>query len=235
MARIRSIKPEFWTSEQIMECAPTTRLLFIGLWNFCDDHGRHPLATKQLRALIFPSDDFTNESVRGMIDELASNGLISIYVVDGKEYFQVTGWQHQKIDKPQSPKYPGPIAERSENDQRTVSTDRKGEGRGEGKGSAEPNGSGADAPTARIIQMPVDARKELFDEALPLLATYTGRTTDKLRSLVGKWLKLAGDDAMVVSRAIARAVAERRAEPIAWIERQFKPNDPDAAIYRNVL
>lgn len=34
MARIRTIKPEFWTSEQVMGCAPLARLLFIGLWNF---------------------------------------------------------------------------------------------------------------------------------------------------------------------------------------------------------
>ena len=42
MARIRTIKPEFWTSEQVVDCSPTARLLFIGLWNFCDDGGVHP-------------------------------------------------------------------------------------------------------------------------------------------------------------------------------------------------
>ena len=41
MARIRSIKPEFWTAEQVMECSPMARLLFIGMWNFCDDGGNH--------------------------------------------------------------------------------------------------------------------------------------------------------------------------------------------------
>ena len=42
MARIRTIKPEFWASEQVMDCKPVTRLLFIGLWNFVDDFGRAP-------------------------------------------------------------------------------------------------------------------------------------------------------------------------------------------------
>ncbi len=42
MARIRSIKTEFWTAEQVMECSPIARLLFIGMWNFCDDGGNHP-------------------------------------------------------------------------------------------------------------------------------------------------------------------------------------------------
>lgn len=31
MARIRSIKPEFWVSEQIGECSTNARLTFIGL------------------------------------------------------------------------------------------------------------------------------------------------------------------------------------------------------------
>lgn len=106
MARIRSIKPEFWTSEQVMECSPIARLMFIGIWNFCDDHGRHPCSPKQIKALIFPSDEISVETIRRLFDELSTNGLVEIYSIDGKEYFQVTGWKHQKIDKPQPSKYP---------------------------------------------------------------------------------------------------------------------------------
>lgn len=76
MARIRSIKPEFWTSAQVMECSPNARLLFIGLWNFADDVGRMALSPKRIKAQIYPSDDFTSADVRRMIDELASNRLI---------------------------------------------------------------------------------------------------------------------------------------------------------------
>ena len=111
MARIRSIKPEFWSSEQVMNCSTNARLFFIGLWNFCDDAGRHPLAPVQLKALIFPGDTFSSANIRGMIDELSSNGLLTPYTVDGKEYLSITGWRHQKIDRPQPPKYPAPTAE----------------------------------------------------------------------------------------------------------------------------
>ena len=52
MARIRTVKPEFWASEQVMECSPIARLLFIGLWNFCDDAGNHPLSEKTLRDYV---------------------------------------------------------------------------------------------------------------------------------------------------------------------------------------
>ena len=100
MARIRSIKPEFWTSEQVMESSPLARLLFLGIWNFCDDSGVHPLKPVSLKALIFPGDDIDSTSIRRLLDELSSNGLLVLYAVGEKEYLQVTGWHHQRIDKP---------------------------------------------------------------------------------------------------------------------------------------
>ena len=100
MARIRTIKPEFWTSEQVMECSPLARLLFIGVWNFCDDAGNHPLSSKTLKALVFPGDDITSAKVGELLAELSTNGLIDLYEVSGKEYLHVNGWKHQKIDRP---------------------------------------------------------------------------------------------------------------------------------------
>lgn len=100
VARIRSIKPEFWSSEQVMSCSFHARLFFIGLWTFCDDGGVHPLKPIQLKALIFPGDALDSTSIRLLLDELSDNGLIELYEVDGKEYLSVSGWSHQKIDKP---------------------------------------------------------------------------------------------------------------------------------------
>jgi len=130
MARIRSIKPEFWTSAQILECSPTARLLFIGLWNFADDTGRHPHSAKQCKAEVFPADDLTTDDVEELLQELSRNGLIEPYTVEGKGYFRITGWKHQRIDKPQKPKYPPP-PEYSGNDPGplppdTIGEDRKG-------------------------------------------------------------------------------------------------------------
>lgn len=100
MARIRTVKPEFWTSEQVAECSPTTRLLFIGMWNFCDDGGNHVASLKQLKMQIFPSDDISIEQISCMVDELIKNELITQYVVNNKNYWHVLGWHHQKIEKP---------------------------------------------------------------------------------------------------------------------------------------
>ena len=101
MARIRSIKPEFWTSEQIVECSPHARLLFIGLWTFCDDNGIHPASCKRLKMEIFPGDDFTERDLDTMIGELLASGLVEQYSVANRDYWIVTGWaKHQKVDKP---------------------------------------------------------------------------------------------------------------------------------------
>jgi hypothetical protein len=62
-----------------MECSPNARLLFIGIWNFCDDAGCHPLAPKQIKALVFPGDDITAAKVQGLPDELPATGLIVPY------------------------------------------------------------------------------------------------------------------------------------------------------------
>ncbi len=127
MARIRSIKPEFWTSEQVMECSLNARLMFVGMWNFADDNGRLPLSAKSIKAQIFPSDNLSSDTILGMIEELSANGLVLTYDVEGKEYLQITGWQHQRIDKPQAGKYPNPTNGFSKSIPRTLPPDRKGE------------------------------------------------------------------------------------------------------------
>lgn len=100
MARIRSVKPEFWTSEQVMELSRDARLLFIGMWNFCDDAGIHPASPKRLKAEVFPADDLTSSDIRRLVGELVSIGLVEEYEVDGEAFWIVTGWHHQKIEKP---------------------------------------------------------------------------------------------------------------------------------------
>ena len=94
-----------------MECSTNARLLFIGLWNFCDDAGIHKFSPKQVKAEIFPGDSFSSENILGMIDELIDSGLLILYSEDGTADYQtflyVTGWErNQRIDKPQSSVYP---------------------------------------------------------------------------------------------------------------------------------
>ena len=101
MARIRTIKPEFFTSEQVMEISPLSRLLFIGIWPFCDDHGVHVASTKTLKAEVFPADDINISDIEDLMAELFSQRLVVEYSANGRNYWHITGWErHQKIEKP---------------------------------------------------------------------------------------------------------------------------------------
>lgn len=218
MARIRSIKPEFWTSEQVMECSLNARLLFIGMWNFADDLGRLPLSPKTIKASILPSDDISIDTILGMIAELSKNGLVLPYVVEGREYLQITGWQHQRIDKPQAGKCPSPVNGYSKTIPGTFPPDRKGKEESGEERNSEAKASGANAPR--------DVRSELFNRGLETLARLTGKGPDACRSFVGKCLKAASDDAVTVLGLIEDADRNRVADPSAWISARLKATGP---------
>lgn len=251
MARIRSIKPEFWTSQQVMECSPVARLMFIGLWNFADDRGRHPHNAKQIKALIFPSDDITVDAVTGLLAELAEHGLISTYDVNGKRYLAITGWHHQKIDRPQDPKYPAPPAfvERSTNDRDSSSNVRDGEEkRGEeGKGESSLRSDSrarASRPSVEGSRIEPDwtpteeDRRQAASEGLT--GTEIGREAQRFRDY---WRAKSGREALradwsAMWRNWCRKAAEDRgrvpmgeggADPPKLVQRQ--PHDPQVTAW----
>ena len=150
MARIRSIKPEFWTSEQIVECSTSARLLFVGLWTFADDNGVIPRRVRSIKMQVFPGDEFSLSQIDGWLQELERGGLIQRFTDLGEDYILVTGWsRHQKIDKP-SYKHPCPekfdnrkpdvrraFYERSSNASPRIGVDRSG-GESTGGEKAQP-------------------------------------------------------------------------------------------------
>ncbi len=113
MARIRSIKPEFFTSDQVVCCSRSARLLFIGLWCFSDDAGRHPASAKRIKMEVFPGDQFNTKQIDALITELIDNELVCEYESQGVPYWQITKWKkHQRIDKP-TVRHPSPLDEHS--------------------------------------------------------------------------------------------------------------------------
>lgn len=106
MARIRTIKPEFWTSESVVECSCSARLLLIGMLNFADDYGNLVNSPKRLKMQIFPADIIDTAP---LLDELIKHGLVIPYVVDGEKYLNIKGFRkHQVINKPSKSKIPLP-------------------------------------------------------------------------------------------------------------------------------
>lgn len=221
MARIRTIKPEFWTSGQVLECSTNARLLFIGLWNFCDDAGRHADKPKQVKAEVFPADDFTNADVVAMLDELERSGLIRRYAVDGEGYFLVTGWHHQRIDKAQSPKYPGPIEERSGSNPRTlppdtIRYDTKGDDRSRAR---EPRAADA-APEDRTRQA------NLVRDIGRRLCAVAGIDPDDPRwfgdfGCISAWMGQGADPDLDILPAAEAVMAKRRKTDPAFVPKSL--------------
>jgi hypothetical protein len=106
VARIRTIKPEFWIDERVGECSPTTRLLFIATWNFADDNGNLERSAKQLKAQAMPYDSIDCED---LILELVRIGLLEEYSVNGSKYLHISNFEkHQKIEKKSAARFPLP-------------------------------------------------------------------------------------------------------------------------------
>lgn len=76
MARIRTIKPEFFTSEDIVELDPMARLLYIALWCEADKEGRFSWKPKTFKMRYFPAD---NCDIDALSDALVTRGLVCLY------------------------------------------------------------------------------------------------------------------------------------------------------------
>lgn len=95
MARIRTIKPEFFLNEQLSGCELADRLLFIGLWTQADRAGRLEDRPLRLKAALFPYDDLNIDQALG---RLANAGLICRYEgTSGQRLIAIPTWgKHQQ-------------------------------------------------------------------------------------------------------------------------------------------
>ena len=115
--RIRSIKPEFWRSDDIDALSIPDRLLFIGLWSYVDDNGVGVFSVKDIVGDLFAGDMLrdSNETlirVKEGLKELSEHGLIEIYTHDGRTYLAIANWdRHQRVPNPNKTRYPRPSAD----------------------------------------------------------------------------------------------------------------------------
>ena len=109
MARIRSIKPSFFTSEDVSALPMRARLTWIGLWTHCDDQGRAKDNTKLIKAAVWPLDSVTLAEIEEDLTTLAAHTRIVRYMVDGKRYLAIVNWHdHQRPNKPSPSRLPAP-------------------------------------------------------------------------------------------------------------------------------
>lgn len=110
MARIRTLKPEFWADEKLAPLPPIDRLVFLGLISQADDAGRLVDNPRLLNGALFPE---TDDDCRQSLDTLARIGRILRYEsASGQRLIQIANWKrHQRVDNPAKYTLPAPQSE----------------------------------------------------------------------------------------------------------------------------
>ncbi|NUQ28008.1 MAG: hypothetical protein HOQ35_05785 [Acidobacteriaceae bacterium] len=104
MARIRTIKPDFFKHEDLFDLEQETglpvRIAFAGLWTVADRDGRFEWKPRTLTTDVLPHDpvDFAQ-----VLQALETRGFLNTYEVDGRRYGVIPSWdRHQVINNRES-------------------------------------------------------------------------------------------------------------------------------------
>jgi hypothetical protein len=109
MPRIRTIKPEAFTSESLAEVRVEAERTFFGLLTQADDRGRHRDNAAVVAGALWPlRPEHTAVHVEEDLRQLAAAKLVCRYTgCDGKRYLHFPTWNdHQKINKPSESRQP---------------------------------------------------------------------------------------------------------------------------------
>lgn len=119
MARARSLKPGFFTNDELAAVAPLGRLLFAGLWTLADREGRLEDRPKKIKVEILPYDDV---DVGVLLNELSARGFIHRYESGGEQFIEIVSFlkhQNPHVKEPASA-IPAPGKNGSRTKPRTV-------------------------------------------------------------------------------------------------------------------
>lgn len=109
MARMRTLKPGFFTNEDLCELPPLARILFAGLWCWADREGRLHDRPRKFQAEILP---YNRVAVGDFLDRLAKRGFIVRYRVGDESFIQIVNWkkhQNPHVKEPPSAIPPVPV------------------------------------------------------------------------------------------------------------------------------
>jgi len=108
VARSRNIKPGFFVNEQLAECEPLARLLFVGLWTIADREGRLEDRPKRIQIEILPYDEC---DCNNLLQQLAEKGLIVRYSAEGQSVIEIP--EFSRHQRPHHKELPGKLPPRS--------------------------------------------------------------------------------------------------------------------------
>jgi len=210
VARIRTIKPEFFTSEDIVSLSPLARLLYIAVWCEADKEGRLPWKPMTFKLRYFPGD---NCDIQALCKELVDAGLVKLY---GKGLACIPQFaKHQHVNPRESASVLPPPDSTLDSTRHDASprvnseidpqVGREGKGK---EGNTEPNGSGGEPPT--------DMTKDELWKTGKSLLSQAGMPQAQCGSFVGRLVKDYGD--AVVVDAVRAAVVARPADPAEYLK-----------------
>lgn len=227
MARIRTVKPEFWSDEKLTECSLSARLMFIGMLNFSDDNGNQPYSAKRLKMQIFPADSIETQP---LLDELIAHGVVIEYEVNSEKFLHIKGFsKHQVVNRPSKTKIPKPgFMDQSQNTHGVLTDGREGKGKDvipDSPTSQETSlpDSENPSPIPSIPFCPIDTLIGLYSENLPTLPTVrkslfaAGKNGEAMRQ---RWKWVMSSKHEKGSRAGER-LATTAGEGIDWFRRFF--------------
>lgn len=95
------IKPKFWDDAKIGRISRDARLLYIGMWNFCDDLGVIRADSVWIKSKIFPFDQMQIQQFDKICQEILKNGFISLFSYRDEKFYYLPKFSlHQTINKP---------------------------------------------------------------------------------------------------------------------------------------
>jgi hypothetical protein len=228
VSRIRSIHPGLWTDEAFVSLSPYARLLFIGMWNECDDKGLFPWSPLKLKMRVLPADTV---DAAELLVEIEAAGLIQSYTWCGKPFGAV-----RNFTKYQRPKAPNDIHPASAeillfagmdtelatlkaspvpNHFGNASEIAPQREEGGGNRSSEANASGADAPNLSAADM----TKAVWDTGKTILKA-AGHDDRHAGSIIGRFRKNYSDSQVLT--VLSRCQAEQPSEPVEWITKALQ-------------
>jgi len=229
--RIRSIKPEFFSDEDLAQLTPWARLLFISLWTLADREGRLENRPKRIKAHAFPYDAVDIDALLAeLVNAKDQHGrpkpFLTPYEIDGRGYLQIgkfTEHQRPNLREPASSLPVIPTSEcthvhaRAEQTMTDCGAAGKGrEGNKEGKGDAparDPGGAEHEPPrvlttTAEFEPLPPTDADPSLPPVEPItpagLISYLKAGVEKANPGNGPWYpgRFADRDAVEFFRSI---------------------------------
>lgn len=101
MARIRTIKPEFWGDEKLAPQPDVVRLVFLALISMADDLGRIVDNERLIDAFIFPEEGRLPDTREALARLSRMSRITRGQTESGQSIIQIVHWKiHQRVDRP---------------------------------------------------------------------------------------------------------------------------------------